>query len=84
MSLQFFSHVQELKFSKSSIEKWHWKQNKDYVKRLKFLYTSLHVTNNTDDMNDTSLKIQSWCSDGGRRPQSAASAMTSMVKGQGH
>jgi len=35
----------------------------------------------------TSFKVkelQSWCVDGGRRLASAASAMTSKIKGQGH
>jgi len=32
--------------------------------------------------NGKAYKLQSWCADGGRRPASVASAMTSKVKGQ--
>jgi len=34
--------------------------------------------------NDKVYELQTWCTDGGRRPASATGAMTSKVKGQGH
>jgi len=33
--------------------------------------------------NDKAHKLQTWCTDGGRRPASATGVMTSKVKGQG-
>jgi len=49
-----------------------------------------HRPTNADTQNVSSSKrygleeLQSWYADGGRRPASAASAMTSNFKGQGH
>jgi len=34
--------------------------------------------------NGKAYKLQTWYTDGGRRPASAAGAMTSKIKGQGH
>jgi len=34
--------------------------------------------------NGKAYELQTWCTDGGRRPASATGAMTSKVKGQGH
>ena len=33
--------------------------------------------------NGKAHELQTWCTDGGRRPASATDAMTSKVKGQG-